>query len=258
MHCYIIGMKTQERPALVRTEDLPAYFEANGIAFSALGELSLGFGHGNDQYRLYTYPGPADDETMALFCEWHTEDFFAVDSGPHVAIGLRGPVTEDPHRGRGLAIGILAGDMPCTDDPGVTLPLFKGCPGWPGGPAFFVEDFSLNDGVAPVSAWQLSPGRPLPELQGNGIYRIDIHVSKDRVWAGVWKVTGGSPAGSRNYMFLDQVACSDVGFGFNGSACPEDPADRGRGNAFIGSGFTDPETRSRVENIYIAHWKNPA
>ena len=139
------------------------------------------------------------------------------------------------------------------------MPLFRGCPDWPGGPSFFVEDFSLNDGVAPISEWQLSPGRQLPELLGKGIFRIDIHVSSDHVWAGVWKVTeSASPGGVRSYAFLDQVACSDKQLGFAGLPCPEVQADRGQGNAFIGSGFADPETNSWVDDIYIAHWKNKA
>jgi hypothetical protein len=194
---------------------------------------------------------------MGLFCEWHTEDFFDVDTGPHVAIGLRGPVLEDAHRGRGLAIGILASQTYHPDNPDKPVPLFRGCPDWPGGPSFFVEDFTLNDSVAPVNAWQLSPGRHLPGLQGNGVYRIDIHVARNHVWAGVWKVEEketGTP--QRIYTFLDQVACSDKGLGFTGSPCPEDPADRGQGNAFIGAGFADPENSSWVDNIYIAHWKN--
>ena len=46
-----------------------------------------------------------------------------------------------------------------------------------------------------------------------------------------------------NYeKFIDQV--------------PEGALDRGRGNAFIGSAFADPETKSWMDNVYIAHWKN--
>ena len=112
-----------------------------------------------------------------------------VTIGPHVAIGLRGPLEEDPHRGRGLAIGILASQMNNPADPDHPIPLFKGCPDPPGGPSFFIEDFTLNDGIAPISEWQLSPGQGLSRLQGHGIYRIDIHVSWGQVWAGVWKVT---------------------------------------------------------------------
>jgi hypothetical protein len=252
-------MKTQKQPGLVPTEELPSYFRSEGIAYKTLGSVNLGFGHGKDQYCLYDYPAPAGDETMGLFCEWHTEDYFDVDTGPHVAIGLRGPVKDDPHRGRGLAIGILANSVCLPDAPGQPVPLFDGCPDAPGGPSFFIEDFSGNDGAAPISDWQLCRGRHLPLLKGNGIYRIDIHVSKNHAWAGVWQVTETRSANgsvSRVYEFMDQVACSDAGPGFDGSPCPEDPADNGRGNAFIGSGFSDPETRSRVNHIYMAHWKN--
>lgn len=248
-------MSEQRTPQPVPTKELPAYFQAHGIAYRVCGSVNLGFGQGNPQYRLYDYPGPADDETMGLFCEWHTKDFFDVDTGPHVAIGLRGPVTDDPHRGRGLAIGILAGNMPSADDPATLAPLFKGCPEWPGGPSLFVEDFSLNDGKTPIDVWQLSPGRALPALQGRGVYRIDIRVSRDHVWAGVWRITGRS-GGSCQYTFLDQVACSDQGPGFSGAPCLEQAVDGGRGNAFIGAGFADPDTTSRVDNIHIAHWKN--
>jgi hypothetical protein len=246
-------------PRLIATNELSAYFRSRGIDYRSCDPTGLGFGQGNPQYRLYDYPGPADDETMGLFCEWHTADFFDVDTGPHVAIGLRGPVADDPHRGRGLAIGILASRLRDPANPDVTAPLFRGCPDWPGGPSFFVEDFSLNDGAAPIDSWQLSPGRPLPDLLGNGTYRIDIHVSKDHVWAGVWKVTENKTAeGGRDYAFLGQVACSDTRLGFDGSPCPEQAADRGRGNAFIGAGFADPDNHSFVDNIYLAHWNAAA
>lgn len=247
-------MKNRSVPQLVPTRKLPDYFHSRRIEYRVCGSQPLGFGQGKPQYQFHDYPGPADDETMGLFCEWHTEDFFDVDTGPHVGIGLRGTVPDDPHRGRGLAIGILAGQLPSPDDSEVMQPLFAGCPDWPGGPSFFVEDFSLNDGVAPIASWQLSPGRHLPELMGNGIFRIDLHVSKDHVWAGVWKVTV-SPGGSRHYKFLDQVACSDRAPGFAGSPCLELAEDRGRGNAFIGAGFADPENHSFVDNIHLAHWK---
>lgn len=252
-------MKIREPPRLVHTHDLPSYFRSKGIAYTAAGPLKLGFGHGNDQYQLYTYPCPAD-ETMGIFFELYTEDFFEVDSGPHVGIGLRGPVKEDPHRGRGLAIGILASHINNPEDPDRVMQLFKGCPGPPGGPSLFIEDFSKNDGIAPISEWQLSLGRALPELQGYGIYRIDIKVSRDHVWAGVWKVTKHRSVGGKakqSYTFLGQVACSDAAPGYSGiagSPCPENILDRGRGNAFIGSAFADPETKAWVDNIYIAHW----
>ena len=249
-------------PRLVPTDELASYFLSNRIAHTAMGSLNLGFGDGNKQYHLYSYPGPADDETMGVFCEWHTEDFFEVDSGPHVAIGMRGPVKKDPHRGRGIAIGILANQVDNPGDPDHPVQLFRGCPDPPGGPSFFIEDFTSNDGITAISEWQLSLGQCLPQLQGNGIYRIDIHVSIGCVWAGVWKVTKKRSVDGvteRNYTFLGQTVCSDEAPGFSGDAnspCPEHPLDRGRGNAFIGSGFANPETRSWMDNVYIAHWKN--
>lgn len=256
-------MKTRLPPRLVPTEKLASYFTSRGIAHKALEPLKLGFGHGRDQYRFYDYPGPADNETMGVFCEWHTEDYFEVDSGPHVAIGMRGPVEADPHRGRGLAIGILANQVIIPDDPDNPVPLFKGCPDPPGGPSFFIEDFTICDGNTPICEWQLSEGQCLPELQGNRIYRIDIHVSRDNVWAGVWEVVINRSADvelSREYTFLGQTACPDTETGFAANTinmCGEDTLDRGQGNAFIGTGFSDSNTRSWIENIFISHWRNP-
>ncbi len=256
-------MKTPKPPQLVPTEDLPSYFSDNGMSHRALGPLGLGFGHGNDQYQLYPYPAPADDETMGVFCEWHTADYFEVDTGPHVAIGMRGPLFEDPHLGRGLAIGILANKLIRREDPEHPVELFKGCPEPPGGPAFFIEDFTICDGTTAIKEWQLSLGQHLPQLLGNGIYRIDIHVSLSNVWAGVWEVSKSHSAGgvvTRGYTFLGQTGCSNHGPGPGGDPYPArrvDALDRGQGNAFIGTGFSDPETSSRIENIYIAHWKNP-
>jgi len=256
-------MKPGTPPRLIPTENLAAYFKSRRIAYRAVEPVNLGFGHGNDQYHLYSYPGPADNETMGVFCEWHTEDYFEVDSGPHVAIGMRGPVEADPHRGRGLAIGILANCAISPDDPDNPVPLFKGCPDPPGGPSFFIEDFTVCDGKTPISEWQLSKGQCLPGLRDNGIYRIDIHVSRDSVWAGVWQVVINRSANgglNRDYIFLGQTACPDTESGFVGNTIMmrgEDTLDKGRGNAFIGTGFSDPNTRSRVENIFIAHWQNP-
>ena len=255
-------MDTRDSPVLIPTEELPAFFRSNGIAYQSEEPLSLAFGQGNDQYRLFSYPGPADDETMGLFCEWHTGDFFDADSGPHLGIGMRGPVQAHPHRGRGLAIGILASQMTDPDKPGHVVPLFRGCPDWPGGPSFFLEDFSVNDGVTGIEEWQLSLGKPLPQLHGNGIYRIDVHVSQNTVWAGIWQVREMQSAGgrsSRDYSFIGQAIWPDEGPGpgkhFK-SPHSEDINDRGCGNVFIGAGFADPETNARVDNIHIAHWKN--
>ncbi len=256
-------MKNRTPPRLVPTEKLASYFSSRGIAHITAETLELGFGHGNDQYRLYPYPAPSDDETMGVFCEWHTEDYFEVDSGPHIAIGMRGPLEDDPHRGRGLAIGILANSAINVDNEGHRVPLFIGCPDPPGGPSFFIEDFTVCDGTTPISEWQLSVGQHLPDLSGHGIYRIDVHVARDCVWAGVWKVNlnrsgDGDPV--REYSFLGETYCPDPTPGLPahlaGMAC-EDRQDRGVGNAFIGTGFSDPQSRSRVENIFIAHWKNP-
>mgnify|MGYP000579687581 CR=1 FL=1 len=71
-------MKTRKPPRLVTTENLSSYFRSRGIAFKEMGSLRLGFGRGRDQFCLYNYPAPADDETMGVFCEWHTEDYFEV------------------------------------------------------------------------------------------------------------------------------------------------------------------------------------
>jgi hypothetical protein len=252
---------TSVDPQLVPTSDLPEYFKAHSIAYQCLGNLKLGFGQGQDQYRLFPYEGPADDETMGIFFEWHTEDYFDVDTSPHIAIGLRGPLVDDPHRGRGLAIGILAAYMDDPENSGQSIELFKGCPSPPGGPSFFIEDFSINEGTAPISEWQFSIGQDIPGLIGNRRYRIDVHVSKGQVWAGIWmvsKATTSSGQSQPEYRFLGQTCGSDDVPAFSGdldAPCPEDVLDRGQGNAFIGSGFSDPDSRSWIENIYIAHWK---
>ena len=61
------------------------------------------------------------------------------------------------------------------------------------------------------------------------------------------------------YSFLGQTTCSAEMSACSGdpeSPCPEDELDRGEGNVFIGSGFSDPRTRAWIDNIYFAHWKN--
>jgi hypothetical protein len=70
----------------------------------------------------------------------------------------------------------------------------------------------------------------------------------------VWQVTE-TGQGERHYRFMDQVSCSDRAADFPGTPGFELAADRGRGNAFIGAGFTDPDNRSWVDDIYLAHWK---
>ena len=255
-------MRTRNPPRLIGTPELPSYFRSNGIAHTRVGRLDLGFGPGNDQYRLFPYPAPADDETMGVFCEWHTEDYFDVDTGPHIAIGMRGPVQDDPHRGRGLAIGILASRMNDPEDPDHPIELFKGCPDPPGGPSFFIEDFTINEGTRPPCEWQFSCGQDLPRLGGNGVYRIDIQVTRHNVWAGVWEVNHQAADEDRLtpvYSFLAQTTCTTEAPAYSGnpeSPCPEDETDRGRGNVFIGTGFSDPLTRSWIDDIYIAHWKS--
>ena len=246
---------------LVPSVDLSTYFRSNGLAYTAFAPLKLGFGHGNKQYKLYAYPAPAADEIMAVFYEWHTGDFSEIDTNPYIAIGMRGPYKEEPHRGRGLAIGILANQVSDPEDPENPIPLFKGCPDPPGGPSFFIEDFTKNDGNTPIPEWQLSLGKDLPQLQGNSIYRIGVQVSIDRVWVNVWQVIEKRSVNAkviRDYVLLGQADSPDEGLEFGGnpgSPCQENKLDRGRGNAFIGSGFADPETRSWIDNIYITHWK---
>lgn len=256
-------MTSSNLPRLVPTWELSEFFETHGISYQKVGSLKLGFGTGENQYRLITYPGPADDETMGMFFEWHTEDYFDVDTSPHIAIGMRGPVEEDPHRGHGLAIGILASHMMDPQDPGRQIELFKGCPSPPGGPSCFIEDFTINEGTAPISRWQCSAGQHLPDLRGHRTYRIDIHVSRGQVWAGIWMVSEqvqGKRKSDPVYTFLGQTCCTDDVSAYSGNPeapCPEDVEDRGQGNAFIGTGFSDPETQSWIDSIYIAHWKNP-
>ena len=119
----------------VPARDLEAFFRQQGIRFERQPRLELGFGEGYPQYRFMEYPLPGPGQTMAICFEWHTADFFDSPDGPHLAVGIRGPIEEDPHRGRGLAIGILAGDTPDPADPHGRQPLFEGCPPFPGGPS---------------------------------------------------------------------------------------------------------------------------
>ncbi len=248
-------MSSPDQPSPVPTADLAAYFQSRQIAFSKEGRLDLGFGRGRDQYHLFHYPAPAAEQSMGMFLEWHTEDFFDSPDGPHLAIGLRGPTTEDPHRGRGLALGILASRVIDPASPERMIPRFEGGPEPPGGPAFFIEDFSINEGTAPIQAWQMTRCKPARALQNDGVYRIDIHVSKGNAWAGIWQVSGTGG----DYRLLGQSSCCEggpaSGVGPCGP-CPEATGDIGVGNAFIGTGFANPLTRSWLGNIYIAHWRD--
>lgn len=251
-----IGMRQSDIPLFVPSEELPDYFSKQALGWQRQEKLCLGFGHGNDAYRFWQYPAPLDDETMGIFFEWHTEDYFKAGTSPHVAIGLRGPLVDDPHRGRGLAIGILSSHMPDSQNPNQMVSLFSGCPSYPGGPAFFIEDFTINEGTAPAVAWQFSPGKHLPGLKNECCYRVDVHVSKDHVWAGVWLLSGIA----KEAKFLGQNSCigdMPASKGNTDAPCPQLPEDRGVGNAFIGTGFSDPQTRSWIDQIHIAHWKNP-
>jgi hypothetical protein len=246
-------MKDLNMPEPVPTACLAGHFREAGVPFVRHGRLDLGFGEAMPQYRFFEYALPGPGQTMGMFFEWHTADFFDAASGPHLAVGLRGPLQHDPHRGRGLAIGILASHAPDPAEPGRRLPLFAGCPEPPGGPAFFLEDFSINEGTAPVESWQLSCCKHAAKLRNDRCYRIDLHVSSDTAWAGVWLVEDSGAV----YIPMGQTHCGECGPGAyaDGSRpCPELPEDRGVGNAFIGTGFADPSNRSWIDNLYIAHW----
>jgi hypothetical protein len=236
----------------VPAAELPDYFRAREIHFERMPRIDLGFGADKPQYRFMRYALPGPGCAMGIFFEWHTRDFFDSPDGPHLAVAVRGPVEEDPHRGRGLAIGILAGDAPDPANPDGRVPLFDGCPPYPGGPSCFIEDFTINEGTAPIPTWQMTGGRELPALGNQGIYRIDIRVTTQNTRAGVWQVFDDG-----DYRCLAQVDCRDGGPGSlagSNAPCPELPEDSGVGNAFIGTGFASPETLSFADNIYLAHW----
>ena len=236
----------------IATQALASHFREQGVSFERQPRLELGFGAGRAQYRFMDYALPGPGFTMGIFFEWHTRDFFDAPHGPHLAVGIRGPLEEDPHRGRGLAIGILAGDTPDPADPNARQPLFEGCPPYPGGPSCFIEDFTINEGTAPIPTWQMTYGKDLPELGNEGIYRIDILVSTGNTKAAVWQVHRGS-----EYRLIGQADCRDGGPASThcpDAPCPELSEDAGIGNAFIGTGFASPVTRSFADNIYLAHW----
>jgi hypothetical protein len=122
----------------------------------------------------------------------------------------------------------------------------------------FLEEFTVNEGTAAARDWQLTPGRQIDELCNERVYRIDIHVSSSNVWAGIWLKQASSQSGSGAYTFLDQVSCMGTESFDDGRvppSCHVYPQDRGCGNAFIGTAFADPETRSTVREIHIAHWR---
>ena len=85
-----------------------------------------------------------------------------------------------------------------------------------------------------------------------------MHVSREQVWAAVWMLSD-NPDDPDGATFLAQTSGSaemPASSGDPEAPCPELPDDRGVGNAFIGTGFSDPDTRSWIDHIYIAHWKN--
>ena len=246
-------MTLKDLTAPVSSADLDAHFRERGILFEQQPRIALGFGEGHPQYRFMEYALPGPGHVMGIFFEWHTEDFFSSPDGPHLAVGIRGPVEDDPHRGRGLAIGILASDAPDPADSEKRIRLFEGCPPAPGGPSYFIEDFSINEGTAPIPSWQMTDGKAMPELANGGVYRIDIHVSTGTTWAGIWQVMEDG----RAYRPLGQASCCEGGPASQDGPpgpCPELPEDIGIGNAFIGTGFASPATKSFADNIYLAHW----
>lgn len=237
------------RPPVVPAESLPAWLAERNIPHVAVGRLDLGFGAGQPQYALFPYAAPRPEESMGLFFEWHTEDFFDAPENAHLAVGLRGPRPDDPHRGRGLALGMLACRTRRRD--GDIVPLFSGCPEPPGGPAVFLEEFTVNDGRSAISNWQLTECRPVPALRGGGVYRVDLHVSRTAVWAAVWERRGD------DHRFLVQTSTvldPPRAAGEDPPSSAEHPSDRGWGNVFIGNGFARPDNRSFVDRIVIAHW----
>lgn len=245
-------------PRPVPSPRLASHFRDHGIAHRKLEPLGLGFGPGQDQYALYEYPAPAPEETLGIFFDWHTKDFFSGTQAAHLAVGLRGPLPDDPHRGRGLAIGQFAAWAPNPDGANGKTALFDGCAPHPGGPALFIEEFTINEGTAPIVDWQMTPGVALPALADNGIYRVDLHVSFTNVWAGVWQVDG--PADDvDSYRFLAQLSC-DAAPPFSDGRQPPSARihadDEHVGNAFVGNAFGEVDTRSQVESLVLAHWRH--
>jgi hypothetical protein len=229
----------EPEPDAVPAEHLTGWLRARGIACRGLPRLRVGFGTGRAQYRLERYPDPGPDGVLAMVFEWHTADFFCSPQAAHLAAGLCGPLPEDPHRGRGLALGMLCNRGPGPD--GAPTTLFRGCPDPPGGPAMFIEDFTINEGTRPAADWQLSDCVRLPELAGDGVYRVEIQVSVSAVWAGVWRRAG---AGNPDYRWLGETASRGLA------------AEPGaRANAFIGQGFAREDNHSWIDHWTLAHWR---
>lgn len=229
-------------------EALKSWFKRNRIQFTDAGSLPLGFGHDQEQYQFYDYPAPGQHEAFGLFFEWETADFFDSPYSPHLAAGLWGPRRDDPHRGRGLAIGFFAAFS--LDKDGNQVPQFSGAPPHPGGPAMFIEDFTVNDGNEEIADWQLTECRLLPDLAGNRRYRIHLLLSDSDVRAFLWEVLADNTC-----RFIDQISCTDdpPQTGLPQPYCGVYESDRGVGNVFVGHGFARPDNNSRIESLCIAH-----
>lgn len=225
-------------PRPVPAARLGGWLKGRGIASRRLPRLHLGFGVNRGQYRLERYPDPGERGVMAMVFEWHTEDFFRAPEAAHLAAGLCGPMPEDPHRGRGLALGMLCNRGSGPD--GSPAPLFRGCPDPPGGPAMFIEDFTINEGTRPAAEWQLSDCVHLPELAGERSYQVELQVSRSAVWAGVWLRTG---RGVDDFRWLGETGSRRL---------PREPGPRV--NAFIGQGFAREDNRSMIDHWTLAHW----
>lgn len=237
-------------PALIETDRLVDYFTRRRIDFNHYPRLELGFGKGRAQYQLFEYVLPHDECTMAAYFEWHTADFFDGPVNSHLAVGLRGPLVDDPHRGRGLALGMLSSETRGRD--GQKIPLFSGCASPPGGPAMFIEEFTVNDGQREIPSWQLSEARILPALGPDSIYRVNLEVSKTAVHAAIWQRDG------RQYQFLGQTDTQchpPSAYGGRKHPCSGmHPEDSGVGNAFIGNGFAREDNQSFIAGLVLAHW----
>ena len=238
-------------PTLVPGDALEAHFQQHALWHGPLDDIALGFGTGNPQYALIPCAAPGPTGVLGLFFEWHTRDFFQLAPGAHLAVGLDGPVEADPHRGRGLAIGHFAGTAPGEGDG--ERRLFAGADPHPGGPAGFLEEFTVNEGTAPIHDWQLTPALPLPDLEDEAVVRVDIHVSARNTWAAAWRIDRETPSLLGHWSGRDGPAFAD---GRTPPTPARDPSDNGVGNVFIGSAFGSPKTASVVRRGWLACWRD--
>lgn len=237
-------------PEFIPTAALAGFFHQRHIAHRQYPRLALGFGVGRPQYQLFNYALPSDQCTMGLFFEWHTADYFDAPANAHLAVGCRGPLASDPHRGRGLALGMLSNAA--TNEHGQAVPLFSGCADPPGGPALFLEEFTVNDGHHAINDWQLSEALQLPRLRGDAVFRVDLLVTRTGVEASVWERQG------QRYDWLGHRSTglhppAGRGVGPHPHAGLHEE-DQGVGNAFIGNGFAREDNRSIIDSLFIAHW----